>query len=66
MVNYHDPVIVMQDNCAYAFAVESVGSVSRLASFDSGSVENLACCGWTLLVCLPRQAIDSHNNLSKL
>ena len=65
MVDYHDPVVVMEDDCAYAFAAKYAGSVSRLASFDSGSVENLACCGWTLLVCLPRQAIDSHNNLFK-
>jgi hypothetical protein len=64
MVNYHDPDVVLQDNCAYAFAEKYMGSESQLTFFDSGSVENLACCGWTLLVCLPRRAhkISHYNN----
>jgi hypothetical protein len=61
MVNYHDPNVVLQDTCAYAFVAKYMGSVSQLTSFGSGSDENLACCGWTLLVCLPRRALDSHN-----
>jgi hypothetical protein len=58
MVNYHDPVVVAQDYCAHAFAAKYMDSDSgsQLTSFDSGSDENLACCGWTLLVCLPRRA----------
>ena len=48
--------------CAYAFAAKYMGSGSQLTSFDSGSVENLACYGGTLLVCLPRRSLDSHNN----
>src|SRR6266566_7530518 len=61
MVNYHDPDVVQQDMCAYAFAAKYMGSGSQLTSFGRGSVENRACCGWTLLVCLPRRALDSHN-----
>jgi hypothetical protein len=62
MVNYHDPAVVLQDTRTYAFAAKYMGSGSQLTSFDSGSDENLACCGWTLLVCLPRRALGSHNN----
>ena len=36
------------------------GLGSQLTS-DRGSDENLACRGWTLLVCLHRRALDSHN-----
>jgi hypothetical protein len=61
MVNYHDPDVVLQDTCAYAFAAKYMGSGSQLTSFDSGSVEHLACYGWNLLVCLPRRALDSHD-----
>jgi hypothetical protein len=61
MVNYQDPDVVLQDTCAYAFAAKYMGSGSQLTSSDRGSVENLACCGWTLLVCLPRRALDSHS-----
>lgn len=61
MVNYHDPAVVVQDTCTYAFAAKYMGSGSQLTSFDSGRDESLACCGWTLLVCLPRRALDSHN-----
>jgi hypothetical protein len=62
MVNFHDPDVVMQDYCAYAFAAKYMGSASQLTSFDSGRDENLVCCGWTLLVCLRHLALDSHNN----
>jgi hypothetical protein len=61
MVNYHDPDVVQQDDCAYAFAAKYIGSRIQLTSFDSGGVENMACHGRTLLVCLPRRALDSHN-----
>ena len=61
MVNYHDPDVVLQDNCAYAFEERYMGSGNQLTSFDRGSDQNLACCSWTLLVCLSRQALDSHN-----
>jgi hypothetical protein len=61
MVNYHDPVVVLQDTCAHAFAANYMDSESQLTSFDSSSDENLACCGWTLLVCLPCRALNSHN-----
>ena len=64
MVNYHDPDLVLQDICTYAFAKKYMGSESQLTFFDSGSVKNLACCGWTLLVCLPHRAhkISYYNN----
>src|SRR6267154_1806705 len=61
MDNYHDPDVVLQDFCAYAFTAKHMGSGSQLTSFDSNNVETLACSGWTLLVCLPLQALDSHN-----
>jgi hypothetical protein len=61
MVNYHDPVVVAQDYCAHAFAAKYMDSGSQLTSFDSSRDESLACCGWTLLVCLPRRALDSCN-----
>ena len=60
MVNYHAHDVVLQDNCTYAFAAKCMGSGSQRTSFDSGIVENLACCGWTLLVCLPCGPLDSH------
>ena len=53
MVNYHDPVVVAQDYCASTFAAKQASSLSLLTSFDSGTIEALACLGWTLLVCLP-------------
>jgi hypothetical protein len=62
MVNYHDPAVFLQDFCAYAFVATYMGSGSQLTSFDRGCVEILACCGWTLLVCLAHQALDSPNN----
>ena len=61
MVNYHDPDVVQQDDCAHAFTAKYMGSRSQLTSFDSGSDENLACYGRTLLVCLPPWALNSHN-----
>ena len=61
MVNYHDHVVVLHDRCEYAFSVNYIVSGSQLTSLHSGSIEILACCGWTLLVCLPRHALDSHN-----
>ena len=61
MVNYQNPDVILQDFCAYAFAAKYKGSGSQLTSFDSDNVETLACSGWTLLVCLPLQALDSHN-----
>jgi hypothetical protein len=30
MVNYHDPDVILQDNCAYAFAAKYMGSGSQL------------------------------------
>ena len=38
-----------------------VDSGSQLTSFDSGSVGLVACCGWTLPVCLSCWLIDNHN-----
>jgi hypothetical protein len=64
MVNYHDPDVVLQDACAYAFAARYMGSESQLTSSDRGSDENLACSGWTLLVCLHRRALDYSHNIS--
>jgi hypothetical protein len=61
MVNYHDPPVILKDVCAYAIAEKYMGSRSQLTSFDSGIVEFLACCVWTLPVSLPRRALDSHN-----
>jgi hypothetical protein len=61
MVNYHDPVVILQDVCAYAIAAKYMGSRSQLTFFDRGNVETLAFCGWTLPVSLPRRALDSHN-----
>ena len=57
MVDYQDPVVLIQDYCAYTFAAKNVSLCSRLTYFDSNSVENLACRGWTLLVCLPRPLV---------
>jgi len=54
MVNYHDPSIVAQDYCACTFVAKHVSLWGQLTSIDSGNVKGLACCGWTLLVCLPR------------
>ena len=61
MVNYQDPVIVLQDSCAYTSAAKYMGSGSQLTSFDSGTDQNLACYGWNLLVCLPNRSLDSHD-----
>ena len=60
MVNYHDHAVVLQDRCEYAFLANYIDSESQLTSLHSRSIEILACCGWTLLVCLPRHALDSH------
>ena len=38
-----------------------MGPGAQLTSFDSGYAENLACCGRTVLVSLPRRALDSPN-----
>jgi hypothetical protein len=57
MVNHHDPDVVIQDTCAYAFVAKYMDSESQLTSFDSGRVENLACCGWTLLVSYVRSTL---------
>lgn len=60
----NDPVAVLQDLCAYAFAAKYMGSGSQVTSFDSGSVETLAYCGWTLLVCLAA-ACSTHRISNK-
>jgi hypothetical protein len=55
MVNYRDPAIIMQDACAYTFSFGNARELVDITDFlGSCSVEALACCGWTLLVCLPR------------
>src|SRR5713101_6288829 len=61
MVNFHDPVVEFWDFRAYAFAAKYMDLRSQLTSFDSGSIENLACCGWTVFVSLPHRALNSHN-----
>ena len=61
MVNYRDPNVVQQDNCAYAFTEKYMGLRRQLTSVNSGSVEILACHCWTLLVCLPSWPLDSHD-----
>ena len=38
-----------------------MGSGIQLTFFDSGTVETVACCGWTVLVSLPRQVLDPQN-----
>ena len=66
LVNYHDPDVVLQDTCAYAFTAKYMGSGSQLNFFDSGSDEDLACYGWTLLVRLPRRPWPCFRTLSRL
>ncbi len=63
MVNFHDPAVELWDFGAYAFAAKYMDLRSQLTSFDtgSGSVETLACYGWTVFVSLPRRALDFHN-----
>ena len=63
MVNYHAPDVVLQGFCAYyAFEAKYMGSESQLTFSDSDSGENLAFCGWTLLV--SRAAGRSAHNIS--
>ena len=62
MVNYHDPIVLQQDICAFPFVAKYIDSGSQLTSFDSGRVGFLACCGWTLLVCLPRSTLITYLN----
>jgi hypothetical protein len=65
MVNFQNPVVVVEDVCACAFAEKYRARVADqwLTSFNRDSDENLAYCGWTLLVSLPHRAlwVDSHN-----
>jgi hypothetical protein len=55
MVNYHDPAVVVQDTCAYAFGAKRAKLLELTRTYFL-NVEVLACRGWTLLVCLPRRA----------
>ena len=61
MVNYHNPVVVWKDYCAYAIGSSSPCAFLQLISLDRGGVWNLACRGWTLLVSPSHRALDSHN-----
>ena len=52
MVNHRDPAVVAQDSCAYAFAAKHANPESQLTSFYRDNVEDLACRGRSLLVCV--------------
>ena len=63
MVHYHDPVVLLQDICAYTFVAEYMISQNQLTSLTV-AVSKMKIwhgCGWTLPVCLARWALGSHN-----
>ena len=54
MVNYRDPVVMLEDFSEYTLAAKHGSSKSLLHSpFDSGSHEVLAYPRWSLHVSLP-------------
>jgi hypothetical protein len=63
MVNHRDPDVVAQDSCAYAFAAKHANPESQLTSFYRDNVEDLACRGRSLLVCVSHNVSQINNNL---
>jgi hypothetical protein len=55
MVNYHNPVTIEKEFCAYAFlpGVSGLQPDLPVCPFDSDAREVVAPCGWYIYVSLP-------------
>jgi hypothetical protein len=54
MVNYHDPVTIEKEFCAYAFppGISGLQPDLPVCPFNSGAREVVAPCGWYIYVSL--------------